>query len=63
MSVSIPYTFEVYEELKGFPDEIRAFPLTLPDGRRARFLRITDWEVPNKEVVSETSAPDPESQL
>ena len=63
MSVSIPYTFEVYEELKGFPEEIRAFPLTLPDGRRARFLRITEWEIPNKEIVLGPSAPDLERQL
>lgn len=53
--ISISYSFELIEEALENPDLIMAFPLTLPDGRRARFMRITEWENPSKENVSETS--------
>jgi len=49
--ISINYRFELIDGALENPDLITAFPLTLPDGRRARFMRITDWEWPKEDVL------------
>jgi hypothetical protein len=54
--VFIDYTFQVTQKELNDPETLSGFNMTLPDGRGARFMRITDWKEIRGEDAPGTSA-------